>query len=58
MQVDHDDKEHAALNKFGQLWKDKFASDSLLVFSTGRSHALYEELRVGFTAVSLLTSSI
>ncbi len=46
-QVDHDDKEHAALNKFGQLWKDNFASDSLLVFSTGRSHALYEELRVG-----------
>jgi sucrose-6-phosphatase len=44
--VDHDDKEHAALNKFGQLWKDKFAADSLLVFSTGRSHALYEELRV------------
>lgn len=43
--VDHDDKEHAALNKFGQLWKDKFAADSLLVFSTGRSHALYEELR-------------
>jgi sucrose-6-phosphatase len=46
VQVDHDDKEHAALNKFGQLWKDKFAADSLLVFSTGRSHALYEELRV------------
>jgi sucrose-6F-phosphate phosphohydrolase len=43
--VDHDDKEHVALNKFGQLWKDKFAADSLLVFSTGRSHALYEELR-------------
>ena len=34
------------MNKFGQLWKDKFAADSLLVFSTGRSHALYEELRV------------
>lgn len=45
-QVDHDDKEHAALNRFGQLWKNKFAADSLLVFSTGRSHALYEELRV------------
>ena len=44
--MDHDDKEHMALNKFGQLWKDKFAADSLLVFSTGRSHALYEELRV------------
>lgn len=46
LQVDHDDKEHAALNRFGQLWKDRFAADSLLVFSTGRSHALYEELRV------------
>lgn len=45
--MDHDDREHAALNKFGQLWKDNFASDSLLVFSTGRSHALYEQLRVG-----------
>lgn len=44
--MDHDDKEHEALNAFGQLWKDKFAADSLLVFSTGRSHALYEELRV------------
>ncbi len=44
--MDHNDKEHAALNAFGQLWKEKFAEDSLLVLSTGRSHALYEELRV------------
>lgn len=44
--MDHDDKEHTALNAFGTLWKEKFAADSLLVFSTGRSHALYEELRV------------
>lgn len=46
LQVDHDDKAHQALNAFSSLWKEKFASDSLLVFSTGRSHALYEELRV------------
>ena len=45
-QVDHDDKEHAALKTFNELWKSKFAEDSLLVFSTGRSHHLYEELRV------------
>jgi hypothetical protein len=45
-QVDHDDKEHAALTAFNELWKSKFAHDSLLVFSTGRSHHLYEELRV------------
>ena len=44
--VDHDDNEHAALNAFNELWRTKFAHDSLLVFSTGRSHHLYEELRV------------
>ena len=46
MQVDHNDKENKALNAFNQLWESKFAKDSLLVFSTGRSHALYSELRV------------
>ena len=45
--MDHEDKEHAALMAFNELWKSKFAHDSLLVFSTGRSHHLYEELRVG-----------
>ena len=46
LQVDHNDKENLALNAFNQLWKTQFAKDSLLVFSTGRSHALYSELRV------------
>ena len=45
-QVDHNDKQHAALEAFKQLWADKFAHDSLLVFSTGRSHALFKELQV------------
>ena len=46
LQVDHEDKQNAALNAFNELWKSKFAEDSLLVFSTGRSLALYNELRV------------
>ena len=52
-QVDHDDKEHAALKAFNELWKSKFAHDSLLVFSTGRSHKLYEELRVRMRCAAL-----
>lgn len=46
LQVDHDDHDNAALTAFNQLWESKFAKDSLLVFSTGRSHALYTDLRV------------
>ena len=45
-QVDHDDTQHAALTAFNDLWTNKFKEDSLLVFSTGRSHHLYEALRV------------
>ena len=45
LQVDHNDKEHAALTAFKQLWAQHFAKDSLLVFSTGRSHALFRELQ-------------
>ena len=46
LQVDHEDHDNKALNAFNQLWESKFAKDSLLVFSTGRSHALYSDLRV------------
>ena len=44
-QVDHDDEGHKALLEFNALWQSQFAADSLLVFSTGRSRQLYEELR-------------
>ncbi|KAK9861895.1 hypothetical protein WJX84_012057 [Apatococcus fuscideae] len=43
--VDHSDKANSALLKFNDLWKAKLAQDSLLVFSTGRSHKLFEELK-------------
>ena len=51
--VDHDDKEHAGLREFNALWRDKFSEDSLLVFSTGRSHALYEQLRKEVPALAV-----
>eukprot|EP00884_Botryococcus_braunii_P008077 jgi/Botrbrau1/17270/Bobra.0015s0028.1 len=43
--VDHDDPANASLNAFNELWRSKFAHECLLVFSTGRSHALYSDLR-------------
>lgn len=52
-QVDHEDKSNTSLNAFNELWKSKFAHDSLLVFSTGRSHALYSDLRVGILCFSV-----
>ena len=46
IQVDHNDKTSAALLKFNELWQTKMALDSILIFSTGRSHKLFEELKV------------
>jgi len=46
VQVDHDDKESTSLHAFNKLWQSEFAQDCLLVFSTGRSLKLYNELRV------------
>ena len=47
--VDHDDKEHRGLQEFNALWRGEgsggLSTDGLLVFSTGRSRALYEQLR-------------
>ena len=44
--MDHDDKEHKALTAFKELWAKRFAEDCLLIFSTGRSHALFTKLQV------------
>ena len=47
LQVDHNDKDNSSLHAFNKLWESQFAKDCLLVFSTGRSLKLYNELRVG-----------
>jgi sucrose-6F-phosphate phosphohydrolase len=53
--VDHHDKQNTALAEFGSQWHKDYSHDSLLVYSTGRSPHLYQELK---TSVPLITPDI
>jgi sucrose-6-phosphatase len=43
--VDHEDPKYTSLLDFNRIWSSKFRHDSYLVFSTGRSHVAFENLR-------------
>lgn len=53
--VDHKDPSHSSLRQFNALWESKYAKDSLLVFSTGRSPTAYKAIA---SEVPLLTPGI
>ncbi|BBN09473.1 sucrose-6-phosphatase [Marchantia polymorpha subsp. ruderalis] len=53
--VDHKDPDYTSLLRFDALWEAYYRMNSLLVFSTGRSQVLYNELR---SEVPLLTPGI
>lgn len=46
------------MRAFNDLWQQHFASDSLLVFSTGRSRHLYEALKVVHRLVQTCRNTI
>jgi hydroxymethylpyrimidine pyrophosphatase-like HAD family hydrolase len=51
--VDPSDPTHAALRRFNAIWEKHCAADCRLVYSTGRSHKKFQELRVRAAAASL-----
>lgn len=55
-QVQNEDPTHEKLQLFNKLWTMSFAPDSILIFSTGRSPALFCELWVRLIAHDYLVS--